>query len=163
MVAVCMKICCLAPYLPGVQAVSAHSTTVSALSAVGAILAELAQNKYLVVDKPWTQGCLWLIQHGTHHHWGGQNYLGPPKVSSSIILTTSLPHRYLHRIGCLSVIYHWLSSSSVKKRGLKDFILCVYFKVVEIQCFLYLSCPHFVLVHNQVSTNNCFQDFQKFS
>lgn len=31
------------------------------------------------------------------------------------------------------------------------------------QCFLYLSCPHFVLVHKQVSTNNCFQDFQKFS
>lgn len=159
-----MKICCLALYLlwsPG----SLCPQVPQSRSPVcrGAILAELNRISTQQWIKPLNPGL--SVAHPTwyHHHWVA-NHFGPPKVSSSIILTTSLPHRVIYtELDVFSVIYHWLSSSSVKKKGLKDFILGVYFKVVEIQCFLYLSCPHFVLVHNQVSTNNCFQDFQKFS
>lgn len=149
MVVICMEIWCLAPYLPGVQAVSAHKDP-QHCSYSGVCLCQIPQPSeenrcsmpaWLNLTeetstwqwiKLWTQGCLLLIQHGTLHHWGGQTTKGQttfglPEVSSwHHFDNLSTSWSYLHWIACLSVIYIDFHQTVLERKGWKTLhLLCL--------------------------------------
>lgn len=144
-----MEIWCLAPYLPGVQAVSAHKDPQHCFYS-GVCLCQVPQPSeesrcsmpaWLNLTeetstwqwiKLWTQGCLLLIQHGTLHHWGGQTTKRPDHLWTTRGIQLASFWQPLHlmelfTLNCMSFCHwHWLSSNSVEKKGLKDLALTVF-------------------------------------
>ena len=143
-----MEIWCLAPYLPGVQAVCPQgpsalllfrrlslsgSTTLWGEQMFYASLAELnRRNKYLAVNKTLNPGL--SVAHPTWYSpsLGWPDHQRPDHLwtTKGIQLASFWPPPHLMELftlNCMSFCHlHWLSSNSVEKKGLKDLALTVF-------------------------------------